>query len=509
MSFQKSKTFLGALVVLICAIACDTLPPLPDSVKLGVTPPEVTIPAEGGTATVSFSSPLVWQASSSESWLRITPASGEAGDITITLSADENTSEEERSATVTVSIVNYNKSESVTVIQRGKEQDNPPGPEPTPELSVTPLQSVFPADGGSASLSVTSNVAWSAEASDQWIVIDPAQGEGDATVTVSVVKNEIEEPRSGAIVFTAGELKVEVDISQDAAEPPLPPEPEEIEGFTATLGDWAQAETVTVGITVEQEIKDVEWAVYLPVEEAAIPMEKGQDGLYRARITGHYPLMPIYFARGGKAVFGSVYTYSYIPWNKEVAEVSLIYTSESSHAVYVDSDRALDVVLDPSTLKASFVAVEPQWTSIGKGWFTDGMVYPLLGLESPETELEFQQDATDPSRYRIPNPYEALSGEELIYYPDLAEIIFCIKPDNTVYIKECCLGFRDAGSMGLIYGMSLVPENGWSFNYYGKWDSATKTAVFEDPTATYVEGEGYYYSNRNGEMKIILPGGAH
>ena len=420
MSFQKSKSILGVLVVLFYAIACDTLPPLPDSVKLGVNPPEVTIPAEGGTATVSFSSPLVWQASSSESWLRITPLTGEAGDITITLSADENTAEEQRTATVTVSIVNYDRSETVKVIQLGKK-----AVEPTPP------------------------------------------------------------------------------------DPPAPEEPEEIEGFTATLGDWAAGESVSIGITIEQEIKDVEWAVYLPVEEAAIPMEKGQDGLYRARITGHYPLMPIYFARGGKAVFGSVYTYSYIPWEKDVAEVSLIYTSESSHAVYVDSDRALDVVLDPSTLKASFVAVEPQWTSIGKGWFTDGMVYPLLGLESPETELEFQQDATDPSRYRIPNPYEALSGEELIYYPDLAEIIFCIKPDNTVYIKECCLGFRDAGSMGLIYGMSLVPENGWSYNYYGKWDSATKTAVFEDPTATYVEGEGYYYSNRNGEMKIILPGGAH
>lgn len=420
MSFQKSKSILGVLVVLFYAIACDTLPPLPDSVKLGVNPPEVTIPAEGGTATVSFSSPLVWQASSSESWLRITPLTGEAGDITITLSADENTAEEQRTATVTVSIVNYDRSETVKVIQLGKK-----AVEPTPP------------------------------------------------------------------------------------DPPAPEEPEEIEGFTATLGDWAAGESVSIGITIEQEIKDVEWAVYLPVEEAAIPMEKGQDGLYRARITGHYPLMPIYFARGGKAVFGSVYTYSYIPWEKDVAEVSLIYTSESSHAVYVDSDRALDVVLDPSTLKASFVAVEPQWTSIGKGWFTDGMVYPLLGLESPETELEFQQDATDPSRYRIPNPYEALSGEELIYYPDLAEIIFCIKPDNTVYIKECCLGFRDAGSMGLIYGMSLVPENGWRYNYYGKWDSATKTAVFEDPTATYVEGEGYYYSNRNGEMKIILPGGAH
>ena len=420
MSFQKSKSILGVLVVLFYAIACDTLPPLPDSVKLGVNPPEVTIPAEGGTATVSFSSPLVWQASSSESWLRITPLTGEAGDITITLSADENTAEEQRTATVTVSIVNYDRSETVKVIQLGKK-----AVEPTPP------------------------------------------------------------------------------------DPPAPEEPEEIEGFTATLGDWAAGESVSIGITIEQEIKDVEWAVYLPVEEAAIPMEKGQDGLYRARITGHYPLMPIYFARGGKAVFGSVYTYSYIPWEKDVAEVSLIYTSESSHAVYVDSDRALDVVLDPSTLKASFVAVEPQWTSIGKGWFTDGMVYPLLGLESPETELEFQQDATDPSRYRIPNPYEALSGEELIYYPDLAEIIFCIKPDNTVYIKECCLGFRDAGSMGLIYGMSLVPENGWSYNYYGKWDSATKTAVFEDPTTTYVEGEGYYYSNRNGEMKIILPGGAH
>ena len=424
MKSNRSKTLFGAFVVLICAIACDTLPPLPENVNLGVTPAEVTIPAEGGQATVSFNSPLVWQASSSADWLQLSRESGEAGDVTVTLSASANESEDQRTATVTVSIVNYDKSETVKVIQLGKEPEPGPGPDDPPG-------------------------------------------------------------------------------------PGPDPTPEEIDGFRGTIGDWISSETVTVGVTVQQEIKDAEWAVYLPADETAIPMEKGQDGLYRARITGHYPLMPIYFARGGKAVFGSVYTYSYIPWNKDVAEVSLIYTSESSHAVYVDSDRALDVVLDPVSLVANFTAVPPEWTSIGKGWFTDGMVYPLLGLESPETELEFQQDATDPSHYRIPNPYEALSGDELIYYPELAEVVFCIKPDNTVYIKESCLGFRDAGSMGLIYGMSLVPENGWRYNYYGKWDSATKTAVFEDPTATYVEGEGYYYSNRNGEMKIILPGGAH
>ena len=500
MSSQKSKTLLGMLVVLICAIACDTLPPLPDSVKLGVNPPEVTIPAEGGEATVSFSSPLVWQASSSESWLRITPLTGEAGDITITLSADENTSEEQRSATVTVSIVNYDKSETVKVIQLGKEPVNPP----TPELSVSPLQSSFPADGGSASLSVTSNVAWSAEASDQWIVIDPVQGEGDATVTVSVVKNEIEEPRSGAIVFTAGELKVEVAISQDAAEPVLPPEPEEIEGFTATLGDWAAGESVSIGITIEQEIKEVEWAVYLPAEEAAIPMEKGQDGLYRARITGHYPLMPIYFARGGKAVFGSVYTYSYIPWNKDVAEVSLIYTSESSHAVYVDSDRALDVVLDPVSLAANFTAVPPEWKSIGKGKFTDGFVYGLFNLEAVEVEVEMEQDVNEPSSYRILNPYEAFA-EDFEYTPENAILEFSIKADNTVYFKESVLGLYDS-EYGYFIGMSAVPENGWGYSYYGSFDPETKTAVFQNITVTYLSNrDAYYSSNRNGAMKVVLP----
>ena len=351
MKSNRFKTLLGAAVALICAIACDTLPQLPENVNLGVTPTEVTIPAEGGQATVSFNSPLVWQASSSADWLQLSRTAGEAGDVTVTLTADPNESEDQRTATVTVSIVNYDKSETVSVIQLGKEPETPTPPEPDPELGVSPAEADFPADGGSISLSVTSNVSWVASVSAEWITIDPAQGEGDATVTVSVSQNEAEESRSGVIVFTAGELKVEVNIGQEAAEPL---KQEEIGGFKGTIGDWATSENISLGITVQQEIKDVEWAVYLPAYETAIPMEKGQDGLYRARVSGHYSLMPMFFVRGADSIFGSVYTYSFIPWDKDVARVALIYTSESAHAVYVASDQNLDVVLDPSTLAASF-----------------------------------------------------------------------------------------------------------------------------------------------------------
>ncbi|MBM3780043.1 MAG: choice-of-anchor D domain-containing protein [Acidobacteria bacterium] len=80
-------------------------------------PNAVTIPGEGGTQTVTFTSALgsAWTATSTAPWLTVTPTSGAAGTVntTMTLTAARTTSDAARTATVTVG------GQALTVTQPG------------------------------------------------------------------------------------------------------------------------------------------------------------------------------------------------------------------------------------------------------------------------------------------------------------------------------------------------------------------------------------------------------
>lgn len=113
------------------AFSCQEKEPTPLTID---SEPEV-IAAEGGSTTFTFTAPGQWTAGiqpasdgSEASWLTIDPASGEAGEHTVTLTAEANTAEEERTATVIVT--SGSSSATVSVSQAGTTaQDEPEEPE--------------------------------------------------------------------------------------------------------------------------------------------------------------------------------------------------------------------------------------------------------------------------------------------------------------------------------------------------------------------------------------------
>lgn len=68
-------------------------------------------------------------------------------------------------------------------------------------LSVSSLPA-FSSDASSADVTVTANVSWTAVANDDWISIDVASADGNATVEVSVVENTFTSDRTGTVTFT-------------------------------------------------------------------------------------------------------------------------------------------------------------------------------------------------------------------------------------------------------------------------------------------------------------------
>ena len=66
-----------------------------------------------------------------------------------------------------------------------------------PSVKVNQTEVSAEAAGGAFDVTVTSNVAWTADAQDKWVTVSPAEGTaGETKVTVTVKKNNTEEYQS-------------------------------------------------------------------------------------------------------------------------------------------------------------------------------------------------------------------------------------------------------------------------------------------------------------------------
>lgn len=82
-------------------------------------------------------------------------------------------------------------------------------------VSVSPSAVTLPMEGGSASVSVTSNGAWSVQVAGGWITLSDYAGNGSATVTVTAAAND-GDARGGSLTFKTADASAEVSVSQEA-----------------------------------------------------------------------------------------------------------------------------------------------------------------------------------------------------------------------------------------------------------------------------------------------------
>lgn len=91
-------------------------------------------------------------------------------------------------------------------------------PTVTPALSVSPTSLNPTSEASTFSVTVTSNVAWTASSSESWVSLSPASGNGDATVSLSVSANEGAR-RTATVTFSASGLSDrQVSVVQAKAE---------------------------------------------------------------------------------------------------------------------------------------------------------------------------------------------------------------------------------------------------------------------------------------------------
>lgn len=106
--------------------------------------------------------------------------------------------------------------ETVTIFPVNKELTGPTLSQ-TDFLYPSASEVRYLAEGGSKSLGINSNAAWTATADKSWISLNKANGTGSAELEVSVQKYTQSLPRKGIVTINGGSTTIKVDIIQEAA----------------------------------------------------------------------------------------------------------------------------------------------------------------------------------------------------------------------------------------------------------------------------------------------------
>ena len=196
---------LFASVLLLGACGGDSGPSSEPSSKPGPTPTQtgkIEVPAtedtkpvfktEGGTTTFKFTASGAWTASAvntrADSWLTVSPTSGGAGAVTLTITTTANDTYDERSGSITIQC----GSASQTIVVTQKQKD---------AILITSDKVEIDADGGEISVEVKANVDFTVNTDVDWISQTNTRALQTSDLTFSIAENEKSSKREGHITI--------------------------------------------------------------------------------------------------------------------------------------------------------------------------------------------------------------------------------------------------------------------------------------------------------------------
>ena len=234
-------------------------------------PASVELSADGGSGTISFTGNNDWTASSSDSWVTVSPSSGTASDgpVTVTVRAAANTTFEDRSATVTI------RSEGLTQSVTVRQSANLGVVVPTKSYQIA-------SDARTIDVEVQANVDYSVSVSDSWIKQAGTKGLTSKTLTFSVEANGTYDARSATITIKpqSGEAQA-ISVTQAQKDALL------VSKATYSMPYGGGEVEVKVESNVEFEVKSgVDWIEYLDTKAlntSTVRLKVAENKTYKVR----------------------------------------------------------------------------------------------------------------------------------------------------------------------------------------------------------------------------------
>ncbi len=175
---------------------------------LSLSQSAISIGSPAWNSSVSITSNVSWTASSNQSWLTVSPPSG-SNNNSLTLTASSNTGASSRNAVVMVS--GGGVTQQLTITQSGSSS----------ALSLSQYSVLVGRFGGNSSVSITSNVGWTASSNQSWLTVSPSSGSNNSNLTITASPNIGASPRSAVVTVSGGGLSQQLDITQSGASPTL------------------------------------------------------------------------------------------------------------------------------------------------------------------------------------------------------------------------------------------------------------------------------------------------
>ena len=217
---QKNKLQNTFFLLLLLLVACsdsdkeleEPVPPEPPVASITFaenTDRQPLVESSGGTFSVSFTATASWTASvgnsRADSWITVSPTSGEAGEASVSVTVAPSESTDERSASVFLTC--GEAKETIVVTQKQKDA-----------LILSHQIYELPATESVVELEIQSNVSYMVEVSDEWIEQVTSRGLQTETLTFRVKANDTEEKRSGTITVKSDSFEETVRIYQEGKE---------------------------------------------------------------------------------------------------------------------------------------------------------------------------------------------------------------------------------------------------------------------------------------------------
>ncbi|MDE6575431.1 MAG: family 16 glycosylhydrolase [Muribaculaceae bacterium] len=177
--------------------------PVKTVTEINVSPESVTFDAAGGEKNITVTSNADWSLRSEADWVKVFPGGGLKGTATdVKITAVESKEFETRNALLVIKSGEYVK--NINVVQSAPAM-----------ISVDKTSLNAGSEAAKFSLTVTSNVAWSAAVSDSWCKLAPAAGEaGETVMTVECEANTSGSEREAQITIEGGAKPLTVKLVQ-------------------------------------------------------------------------------------------------------------------------------------------------------------------------------------------------------------------------------------------------------------------------------------------------------
>lgn len=429
---------------------------------INVTPKEIRCDAEGGEYTIQVSSNINWTVSVPH-WITSSVNEG-SNDATVTLTISRIEGDFSESRDVEVFFGNLITFDKVHVVQ---------ALDPVMGIEISPSVLEFVCTGETKSVAITTEDSWTASTTAEWIGLDQTEGQGDATVSLTIGENPEYVQRQASVAFvTTGGVHANLIVRQEAS-----PDPHflEVSPLSFQFGKEGGEAEITIGC-------DTDWVIDLACDWLTVSQYDGTGnatvGLIAEPNVLMEPRMFIFPIKSGELSFD-------INVAQEAGDEE-VYAEFLEDTLFVTYNGGLQhVELTSNTT----------WTLQGSNWIS-------LITSSGEGDASF-----DIAVNSNPNLEERIGFVNIIHGGQLLDVLVIVQ-EGKQEILEVDVAEIDARPEGGEYTVHITSNLSWTVSIDVDWLHCEPTSGFGSKDLTVTVDAMTGLRPRTGRIKIGGSNGA-